>query len=189
MKTALALVALLLAPAAARAAPSPEYPPKGLEAGARLVYYRADDGDNGTWNPGGQARWHFNPYVAAEGSADYQRHDVPGTTAYTAATQVSLLGYLRPGRLSPFVLAGGGWYLTHVSGPDYRRNLSRFGPHLGAGLQFWLNDRWSVDATYRYVWIEDLHTQAPGTLQPRDFRRSGNMLSFALNLALPQVGR
>lgn len=185
MKLTLALLSLLL-PAAALAADSSAYPPEGLEVGGRGVYYHADDSDHGTFNPGAQARFHLNQWLAAEGSVDYQRHDVPATTAHSLATQLSLLLYIRPARLTPFLLAGGGWYLTRVDGPDLRRNLSRFGPHVGFGAQFWLTDRWSVDMTYRYVWLEDIHTRDEATLLPRDFRRSGNMVTLGVNVALPK---
>ena len=43
---------LLAAAGRAAAEDAAVYPQPGASLGPRAVYYRADDGDTGTWNPG-----------------------------------------------------------------------------------------------------------------------------------------
>jgi hypothetical protein len=63
-------------------------------------------------------------------------------------------------RLSPFLLGGGGWYYTTVKGPGgFDDTQNRFGLHAGGGLQFWLNNHFSVDSTYRYIWLEKVESK------------------------------
>ncbi|MBA2252426.1 MAG: hypothetical protein H0W13_06940 [Nitrospirales bacterium] len=73
---------------------------------------------------------------------------------------MSALLYLLPGkRLSPFILGVGGWYYTTVKGPGGFDDMqNRFGTHAG-GLQFWFNDRVSIDGTSRHMWLEDVNSR------------------------------
>lgn len=180
MRPLLLAVALAVLAAPALAADA-AYAYPGASLGGRLTYFRADDGDDGSWGPGAQARWTFNSRAAVEASGDYLRQKFPDTTAHTGAFQASLLYYFLRRQVSPFILGGGGLYLTRVNGPNYRRNTSRFGPHLGAGLQFWATPRWSLDATYRYAWVDDLDTR-DGSGAMRAYRRSGSMFTVAANM-------
>lgn len=183
MKTFMAaLLSLSALAGAAVAADAPPFPYPGLSLGGRAVYYRADDGDRATWNPGAQARWTFVSPIALEVSADYQRHAFEGTTAHALAAQGSVLAYFVRRRVSPFVLAGAGWYLTRVNAPNMRRNLSRIAPHLGLGAQWFVTPEWSLDATYRYVWIDDIDSVDASSRAARAFRRSGSMVTTALNI-------
>ncbi len=62
---------------------------------------------------------------------------------------------LAPTCLAPFILGGGGWSYTPVKDPDgFEDRQNRFGQHAGGGLQFFLNRLWSLDDTYRYIWLE-----------------------------------
>lgn len=172
---------ILLALAAGASAAEPKAPENGgYSLGPRLVYYLPSDGERGTWNPGVQARYFLGERFALEGAADYQRHLFPETTVHTAAGQVSLMAYWNYGRLRPLALAGVGYYASRVHGPAYRRNIGRFGPHLGLGAEVLLNDKWSIDAVYRHVWLPDIETRDPAANR-RLFKRSGEQISFALN--------
>jgi opacity protein-like surface antigen len=96
--------------------------------------------------------------------------------------QLSLMVYLMPPgyRFVPYVLAGGGWYYTHVYAPVDRSGF-RFGPHLGAGADFFLDRSWSIDASYRYLWTEDIHSQDIEHPLGRNFRDKGFMITLAVN--------
>lgn len=176
---AFSLLALLAAPAFCQPAPAPRAGEASL--GGRLVYYVAADGDDGTWNPGVQARYFFNQVWAAEAVADYQRHSFPGTTVHTAVAQASGLAYFSAGPLRPFAAVGLGFYASRVHGPDYRRNLGKFAPHIGGGVEAILNPEWSVDLSYRHVFLSDIDSRDEATGAPRRFQRSGEQLSFAVN--------
>lgn len=170
MKT-LALFALLLLPCAAAAA---EY-----DLGGRAIYFLPADGDDGTWNPGLAARWRFNERLAAEGLFSYQRHSFPGTTAHAGVAQVSGLFYFGEGRWHGFALAGLGYFGTRVHGPDYRRNVGRFGPHAGLGTELALTPEWLIEADYRHVWLGDIDTRDAGG-GARRFKRSGEQVSLGV---------
>lgn len=90
--------------------------------------------------------------------------------------------YLLPGkRLSPFILGGGGWYYTTVKGPGgFDDTQNRFGGHAGGGLQFWFNDRVSIDGTYRHIWLEDVQSRDQN-IKDKNFRDSGQMVTVGIN--------
>lgn len=154
---------------------------KGATAiGPRLVYYLPSDGENGTWNPGLQARYNLSGHFAVEGAADYQRHKFPETTAHTAALQASLEYFWGPPRAHVFGIGGVGYFISRVNGPAYRRNIGRAAPHVGVGAEFAFTKDWSADLAYRHVWIDDLETRDnAGNL--RTFKRDGEQVSFAIN--------
>lgn len=190
MNIFLAIALLAVSAVSAAAADSKgDYPkPDAGSLGLRAVYYRADDGDQGTWGPGAQARWTFNNRFAVEGSFDYLRQEFPGATAHTVGAQISGLVYFLNRQVSPFLIGGGGYYAARVNATNYRRNFARFGPHLGAGLQYWINERWSADTAYRYVWVEDINTNDPAG-NPRTFRRSGSHFTIAVNMHFDKTGK
>ena len=157
-------------------------PRQGLSAGGRGAYYRPKDADRGNFAEGAQVRFHFNPDWALEGSVDLRQNRFGEAKVDVVPLQVSLMVYLMPPgyRAVPYVLAGGGWYYTHVYAPVDSSEF-RFGPHLGAGLDVFLDRSWSVDGSYRYLWSEDIHSQDAEHPLGRNFRDKGFMLTLALN--------
>lgn len=156
-----------------------------LSLGARAVDYVPVDG-KGAWKGGVQARLRLPLFFAVEGSVDYRRDTSGATTLHDWPVQVSALLYVLPKIVvvQPFVLAGGGWYHTTVEGPGgFSGTQSRFGPHVGAGAELNLNSRWFFDATYRFVWLDKIHTMdSQGA--PQDLRDRGHMITAGLNYRL-----
>jgi opacity protein-like surface antigen len=152
-----------------------------LSVGGHATYYKPNDGDE-AWYGGAQVRLHLTRIFALEALADYRRNDFGTTRTDTYPVQGSALIYLLPGRrLSPFILGGAGWYHTQVKGPDnFDDSQSRFGLHAGGGLQLWLNSHWSVDSTYRYIWMEKLESKGV-SLDDKKFDDSGHMVTIGLN--------
>ena len=134
----------------------------GLELGARAAYYRLADGGVATqgWSGGGQARWFWTPALANELSLDYDHRDFGQVHAETYPLLLSALWYLTPRRrISPLLLAGGGWYFTYTTGVgQYNDTSNRFGVHAGLGFEAWLSANWSIDATWRYLWAGKIPT-------------------------------
>jgi opacity protein-like surface antigen len=153
----------------------------GVTLGGRAMYYRIEGDDHGTLSGGAQLRLHFTSVLALEGSVDYRQESVYGHTADIFPVQASLLVYLIPGLpVSPYILGGGGWYYTHVQGAN-NPTQNRFGPHAGAGLEWFINRSWSVDGDYRYVWNETIHSQDSAHPLGQNFSDGGYMLTTALN--------
>ena len=178
----LLLLVSLLQPA--RAAESQALPSRDANAytlGVRGTYFVPADAERGTWGPGVQARYFLNPRWAVEVAGDYMRQEFKDTTAHTAAAQLSLVALFGPDRMKGLLLAGGGFYATRVNGPSYRRNIAGFGPHAGVGVELRLTPVWSVDTTYRRVWLADLESRDASTGAPRSFARSGDQISLGLN--------
>lgn len=153
-----------------------------ISLGGRAMFFDPKDADDGDLYGGAQARFHFTPAIAAEGSIDYRRSYFGPTRVHVYPVQASLLFHLMPGKaISPFLIGGGGWYYTQVDGPggqDDRKH--RFGTHAGAGLQAFLNKYWSLDATYRYVWVEKINSRNAALLN-KDYTDSGSMITAGLN--------
>ena len=149
--------------------------------GGRATYYRPKDADKGNLYGGAQLRYRFAPVFGAEVSADYRRDTFGSTTTRTYPVQGSLLAYFVPNApVSLFALVGAGVYFTHVEGPGIDTTQNRVGPHLGGGLQFFLDRYWSIDATYRYVWLEDVKSNNDA-LVTQKFHDSGHMVTAGLN--------
>lgn len=170
------LLLLALAAPAAAADVSGQY-----WAGGRLSYYVPADGDEGTWNPGAQLKYRHSERLGLELAGEYQRHLFPETTVHSAVGQLSGLVYFPLARLQPFVLGGLGYYASRVHGLNYRRNLGRLAPHVGAGLEVPLGESWMIDASWRHVWLKDIESRDPASGNPRSYRRSGEQLSFGVN--------
>ncbi|NNN06054.1 MAG: porin family protein [Elusimicrobia bacterium] len=178
LAAALALVALAPFAAADDGAVGPQ---PGISIGGRAMYFKPRDAQDGTLSGGAQLRLHVTSVLALEGSVDYRQDKFGGQTTDVFPVQASLLVYLMPGfRISPYLLGGGGWYFTHVQGAN-NPSPNRFGPHAGAGLEFFMNSHWSVDGSYRYVWNEDIHSQNAAHPLGQNFSDSGSMLTAALN--------
>ena len=153
-----------------------------LSIGGRAMYYDPKEGD-ANWYGGAQVRLHPWHYFAIEGSADYRRNDFSGgTKAHSYPVQVSALIYpLGTTRLAPFILGGGGWYYTTVSGPGgFDNTQNRFGLHAGGGLQFFFNRHVSIDSTYRYIWLEKIESKDQNIVDKK-FNDNGHMITIGLN--------
>lgn len=149
--------------------------------GGRATWF--DPVDSGSkWYGGAQARLYLGRIFAIEGSVDYREKKFDGTFTRTYPVQVSGLIYLLPGkRISPFILGGGGWYYTNVNGPNnFSDTQNRFGLHAGGGLQWMLSRHWSIDSTYRYVWLEKIESQDQNIVDKK-FDDNGHMVTIGLN--------
>lgn len=160
----------------------PPHPRPGVSLGGRAAYYnsRAPGADD-TWFGGAQLRWHWTDMWAAEGSIDYQRTRLSAqSVAHVYPVQASLLAYLIPkSPVNPFIMGGFGWYYTSVDSTAGDRTDNRFGPHAGAGMEFFLNDHWSIDGTWRYTWLNNI--RASENLGRVDYDGSGWMATAGLN--------
>jgi opacity protein-like surface antigen len=152
--------------------------------GARAVDYVPTDG-KAEYLGGVQARLRLPLFFGVEGSVDYRRESFGGTTTHVWPVQLSGLLYLpKIVVVQPFLLGGVGWYNTTVHGPNgFSATQNQFGPHIGAGAEFDLSPNWFVDATYRFVWLNKLHTvNALGVGE--DVRDSGHMITAGINFRL-----
>jgi opacity protein-like surface antigen len=136
----------------------------GPELGGHASYYRSIDNtaDNRRAYGGLDFRWHFEHRWALEATGDYRKeHYSPGTDSETYPVLGSIIGYVTPqSRITPYGLAGYGWYRTHTTAPNgYKNDQGRFGPHVGVGLQGFIDKHWSIDGNWRYAWPGDIHTQ------------------------------
>lgn len=155
----------------------------GLSLGGRGMYFKPKDAE-GSWSGGAQVRFHLTSAFALEGSADVRQDRFGDTVVDLIPVQASLLAYLFPGKMvSPYLLGGGGWYYTHIKAgsPFDDRTDHRFGPHAGAGLQAWFNKHWSIDGSWRYVWLSAYRSQDAAHPLGRDIDDSGYMVTGALN--------
>ncbi|MFO0773744.1 MAG: porin family protein [Nitrospiraceae bacterium] len=152
----------------------------GFSLGGRAAYYDPKEGD-ARWFGGAQARLHLGSYFAVEGSVDYRHYDVGANRVRMFPVQVSAMIYpfgLR--RISPFILGGGGWYYTRVEQGGQHDTQNRFGAHVGGGLQFFMNEHWSMDTSYRYLWLESLESKS-ASLGNKKFNDNGHMFTVGLN--------
>lgn len=145
----------------------------GLQFGGRATYMKVR-GDSDDWFAGAQLRVHMTRNWAVEGAADYRQT----SSVDVFPVQASLIGYLVPdGPVTPYVLAGAGWYFTHVRSGS---TTNRFGPHVGGGLEFLLDRHWSIDGSYRYIWINNFHSEN-ASVNENIYRGGGHMVTIALN--------
>jgi opacity protein-like surface antigen len=155
-----------------------------LSVGPRATYFveKDNDFDNGKFFGGAQLRLHFGQTFAIEGSVDYRRERFDSSRADVYPVQVSALVYLiRSFPISPYLLAGGGWYYTHVKGPGgFDDTQHRFGGHAGGGVELFLSHVWSIDAGYRYIWLETLDSRDQNFIDKK-FDDRGHQLTGALN--------
>jgi len=152
-----------------------------ISIGGRATYFDPNDA-SGKWYGGAQVRLYPFQYLAFEGSVDYRRNDFDGTRTHSYPVQVSALIYpLGTTRLAPFILGGGGWYYTTVKAPgNFDDTQNRFGLHAGGGLQFFLNHHWSIDGTYRYIWLEKVQSKDQNIVDKK-FNDNGHMVTIGIN--------
>ena len=183
---AVALLALLLAASGASAydSGSEDAPVHSATSfGPRLTYLLPNDADRGAWAPGVQVRLHMTPLYAFEASADFAHYTSGGVGVHTTPIQATVIGYFSgDSTFSPYLLIGGGWYPTHADGPYNAPRL--FGPHIGAGAELLLGDRWSIDGSYRFLWTETIDWSHPIELLGTDFSVRGHMFTLAVNYRL-----
>lgn len=176
-KSILTLACLAVLGGAASAAD--EVKRAGLSIGGRAAYLEPDNnnGGDGQFHGGAQGRVGLGEVFAVEGSIDYRQAQIRGRTLDIYPVQASLLAYILPSKpVSPFVLAGAGWYYTSVRNGN---TDNRFGPHAGGGVDFRFHEHWSIDATYRYLWIDDVDNV--GDLPDTSFNDRGHMGTIGLN--------
>ena len=130
--------------------------------GGHASYSKAGGAD-GTWSGGAQLRLRFPGPLGVEGLIDYRR------TTYSAGgedllrieqypVQASLMLFILPGQVQPYVLGGGGWYYTKSTflgaqsalGSDTQHT---FGGHVGGGLELGAKAKVSLHVDVRYVFL------------------------------------
>jgi len=157
-------------------------PRPGLSLGGHAAYYRAVDAGSGDLMQGVQARYHLTRRWALEAAAGFLRENSGGVKVDVAPFQLSALIYLLPHgyTVAPYILGGAGLYYTHLYLPEDRAEF-RFGPHAGAGVEYFLNTAWSADASARYLWAEDIRGADAEHPLGRSFSGKGYMLTLAVN--------
>lgn len=149
--------------------------------GGRGTYFDPNEGD-GQWYGGAQVRVHPIRFLAVEGSVDYRKNDFGDTRVHSYPVQGSLMIYpLGLKRIAPFILGGGGWYFTSVTGPgDFDDTQQRFGGHVGGGVQVFISKHFSADASYRHIWLEKIQSRN-ASLEDKKFDDTGHMITVGLN--------
>ena len=175
---ALTFFAASVAPRLAAAADDPHTNPT---IGVRGVYFRPRDADRGRWGEGVQLKGPMGEALAYQVSADLVHTSAHGANFRTVPVQLTLLGYFTPSQpLSPFLLAGVGWYFTHVDGPgSHTERLLR--PHFGGGVEILATDKISLDASYRFLWSQVYRLSDYGHPFGSNFKEQGSMITLAAN--------
>jgi hypothetical protein len=142
-----------------------EAAPKALspEFGIRAGYFKPRDADEAAWFGGVQVRLPLSEMFAVEGAFEVHAADFEDGTIEVVQypLQASLLLFLAPqsSPISPYVLAGVGWYYTIT---DFSGSLSGvdgdtehiFGGHLGLGARAILGSSIALSADVRYIFLE-----------------------------------
>jgi hypothetical protein len=150
----------------------------------RVIYYLPDDANNGVFAPGAQLRLHMSDAYSFEASVDDAHYTSGAAQVRTIPIQATIIGYFSPeSTLSPYLLIGGGWYPTHSTGGPYEPSRL-FSPHVGAGLELLLGNYFSIDASYRFMWMETVDWYHPVQLLGTDFSIRGHMFTLAANFRL-----
>jgi opacity protein-like surface antigen len=133
---------------------------QGFGIGARLAWVTSDtelDVDSVRFF-GGQIRL-LSQRVGLEVSIDRHSESFELVNQKVTETpiQASLLLRLASGSISPFLLAGPGWYrrsVEAIEGPDVRVKTTEFGWHAGGGLEFRPGRHFGVHGDYRYTFLD-----------------------------------
>jgi len=161
-----------------------EYNSAGFSIGARGSYTDPRGAGESTWSPGVQLRFYLLSMLGLELAADYTSATSNDGTPFeskvkTYPVQASVLFHLfSHSRFSPFLIAGADWAHTDVTGPGLDESDERFGGHLGAGVRMFLNERFSLDATYRYLWLGSIDN-VPDSV--KDAGNENTMITAGLN--------
>jgi opacity protein-like surface antigen len=156
---------------------------RGVSFGPRASFFKGKDADEGEWSGGAQLRVRPFQAIGFEGSIDYRREKFGSTRVHVYPVQASLLAYILPmNPVSIFLLGGAGWYYTKIDRPHplNDRTDHRFGMHAGGGVEISLSDSWSLDGTYRYIWLEDFKSTDAALLE-KDFSDSGSQVTIGAN--------
>jgi hypothetical protein len=133
------------------------------EFGIRAGYFKVRDADDGAWFGGVQVRIPLSEMFAIEGAIELHTTEFEDGEIEVVQypLQASLLLFLMPqsAPISPYVLAGVGWYYTIV---DFSGSLSGFdgdtdhwfGGHIGAGARALVGKSMAASADVRYIFIE-----------------------------------
>lgn len=155
--------------------------------GPRANYWNQKDAEEGTWFVGGQFRWRVSEPIALEASVDGHRDEFENEDieVFTIPVQASLLLHpLGDARLSPYGIGGVGWYFTRIHFEGALKDLDdqtddRFGLHAGAGLDFALTPKVTLNGDFRYVWLEEFETDDEDILD-KEFDQSGPMATVGV---------
>jgi opacity protein-like surface antigen len=159
--------------------PEPQYVPPpskrsqtgGVQfsVGAIGGYLKAREADRGTWFAGLQLRLHFAQYLALEVSGTYHqnRYEDGDIKVTQYPVQVSGVVYPLPNSIvSPYFGGGAGWYYTRIGYSGGLAGFSDetkhpFGEHAVAGIDLKLGKRFTINADYRYIFLQTSGTQIP----------------------------
>ena len=149
-------------------------------AGPRAVFYTPSDADHGEWGQGLQVKLPAGPDYAMQVSVDRSKHSAGGANYKDLPVQVSLLGYFMPESPGSFyLLVGMGYYRVTVDGPGAHTESSTR-PHVGAGLEVLGDGRFSLDASYRFIWSEVIRMNDYGHPWGSGFHARGSMLTLSV---------
>jgi hypothetical protein len=139
---------------------------QGLGIGPRMVFVTGADSplqdpasDSKTKLTGGFLRIRASKHVGVEASMDFRTATDAANTIKVHSTPIqgSALFYLLKGPLSPYAIAGVGWYKTRVEvvGADRSTETAetRFGYHTGFGGELMLGRHASIYVDYRYTFV------------------------------------
>jgi hypothetical protein len=129
-----------------------------LSLGVRYAQFDPEDGDKAEF-PGVQVKWYPSREITLEGSVDGRENDLGGGAGLKVyPVQATVLANILPRKqVKPFLLAGVGWYFTTLEVPGRDDETEdRLGLHAGAGLQYMFSRAWSIDGSYRHIWLEDI---------------------------------
>lgn len=137
--------------------------PSGLSVGVHVGYFEMRDAEEGELFYGIHARLHFLKYLAAEASIDIAKADFIDDDAQFDIIPVQVTGMIFPfpeWPVSPYLLAGAGWYYTQVEYSGSLAGLSDdtesvFGAHIGAGAEIRLGSHLMIHLDLRYIFIDE----------------------------------
>jgi opacity protein-like surface antigen len=156
---------------------------KSASVGLRAANFNPKDGDD-EWYAGLQMRGYLGKAFGLEGSIDYRQEELGPVDVDVFPVQASILAYLLPeSYVNPYLIVGAGWYYTRIEAPGgFDDTDHRFGPHAGGGVQLMLmmNDYWSLDGSYRYVWLEEIDAQNENLIE-EEYEDEGHMVTIGLN--------
>lgn len=152
--------AALLLTVAGLMASVPPASAQGFGVGGRMAWVTSDDEADvdAVRMTGGQVRV-LAPRFGLEVSLDRRTEsfDLLNSKVTETPIQASLLMRLGSGRVSPFLLAGPGWYRRSVEAlddPDTRETSTEFGWHAGIGLEILAGRHFGLHGDYRYTFLD-----------------------------------